>query len=338
MMPSRLFAAIMVVSLTCAAQAQQEFRLDEPGQWVAMPARPLSPDEQVIQRAREALADDRPGEAIRVLDPWIEEHKASEHPLLAQAYLLRGDAITSDGNEFKALYDYEAVIVGFPATEEYRRAIERELEIAIKYVNGLKRKWLGMRFVDAEDIGMELLTRVAERLPGDELAERAIMELVEYYYRTRDLPMTAEACETFLANFPKSAYANKARQRRIFANIARFKGPDYDASGLTEAKVLIEDFVRTDPVGAQQAGLSDAMIAKLDESAAAQILQKSRWYLTRNDPVSARYNLRRLIAKHPQTVAARTALQMLNERGWALVPGDEVLEPERSSPEAGNKP
>jgi hypothetical protein len=69
--------------------------------------------------------------------------------------------------------------------------------------------------------------------------------------------------------------------------------------------VLIEEYAATDPIGAQRAGLSDAMIARLDESAAAQILEKAKWYMTRGDPVGARSSLRRLIAKHPQTVACK---------------------------------
>ena len=121
--------------------------------------------------------------------------------------MIRGDATTANGNEYQALYDYEAVIKGFPATEEYRRAVERELEIGIKYVFGLKRKWFGLRWSDATDIGEELLVRTQERLPGDELAERAGIELADYYYRTRELRLASEAYEIFLANFPRSRYA-----------------------------------------------------------------------------------------------------------------------------------
>jgi len=308
---------VLIVGASVRAQGT-EFQLDEKGQWVAKPGKPLDADEALMLRARELLADNKPGQAESILTPWIDAHKSSENKNLPEAYLLRGDAITADGNEYEALYDYEAVIKGYPATEQYRRAIERELEIGIKYVYGLKRKWFGLRWSDATDIGEELLVRTQERLPGDELAERAGIELADYYYRTRELRLASEAYEIFLANFPKSRYADRARQRRIYANIARFKGPNYDASGLTDAKVLIEEYAATDPIGAQRAGLSDAMIARLDESAAAQILEKAKWYMTRGDPVGARSSLRRLIAKHPQTVAARTGLQMVESRGWSL--------------------
>jgi len=315
-MRTRALAACLLLLAAPAAAQITEYRLDDSGKWTAKESAPLDPDAQIIARARQALADNRPGTAKSLLNDWIDEHATSEHPLLVQAYLLRGDARVADGNEYKALYDYETVIKQFPAAQEYKRAVERELEIGIKYVYGLKRIWLGVRLSDATDIGEELLARVQERLPGDALAERAGIELADYYYRIRDLKQAADAYEIFLATFPKSRYAEHARENRIYANIARFKGPRYDATGLAEARVLIKDFADADPVAAQRVGMSDALVARLDESMAAQVLDKARWYLQRGDAVSARANLRRVIAKHPQTVAAKTALQMLAGHGW----------------------
>jgi outer membrane protein assembly factor BamD (BamD/ComL family) len=154
-------------------------------------------------------------------------------------------------------------------------------------------------------------------MPGSPLAERAGIELADYYYRTRNLAAASEAYEVFIVNHPRSEHASRARQRRIFANIARFKGPNYDASGLTEAQVLIEEYAALDPVGAQRAGLTDALSARLEESTAAQQLQKARWYLARGDAVSARFMLRRVVQDHPRTVSADVAMQMLRDHGWS---------------------
>jgi tetratricopeptide (TPR) repeat protein len=300
------------------------YRLDESGQWVP-PAPPHSPpltaDEATITHARALLARDEPAQARRILDRWIaaNEFTSPPSPLLPQAYLLRGDAVLAAGNEYTALYDYEKVILDFPGSPEYARAVERELEIGIRYLNGLRRKFWGMRIAGATDIGEELLVRVQERLPGSTLAEHAGIELADYYYRTRDLAAASEAYEVFIVNHPRSEHATKARQRRIYANIARFKGPDYDASGLTEAQVLIEEYAAIDPIGAQRAGLTDALSARLEESAAAQQLQKARWYLRRGDAVSARFMLHRVAEAHPRTVSADLAMQMLEARGWGSI-------------------
>jgi hypothetical protein len=42
------------------------------------------------------------------------------------------------------------------------------------------------------------------------------------------------------------------------------------------------------------------------------------WYFVRKDSVSARYTLKRLILKHPDTVAATRAKEIFIERRWPI--------------------
>ncbi|QOI99602.1 MAG: outer membrane protein assembly factor BamD [Phycisphaeraceae bacterium] len=275
--------------------------------------------EEGLAVARGHLARNQPERALVLLDEWLERYRPDEHPLIPAALLARGDAKTASGDEFEALYDYEDVIKNYPASEEFSLAVEREVEIATRYINGLRRKFIfGLRTTDATDIGEELLVRAQERMPGSQLAERACVELADHYYRIRDLPMAADAYEVLLKNFPLSEYAQRAMQRRVFATIAQFKGPGYDARPLREAQQLIGQFASRYPLAAEQAGMTDALAARLDESAAAHLLSIAEWYLVRDDPVAARFQLRRLIVSHPATVASRRALEIAAEKGWAM--------------------
>lgn len=301
-----------------AAYAQgTEYRLDESGQWEQVATPEAGSDAAVIAEARRHLAENRPEKAKVLLDDWLEERQNSDNPFLPQAYLLRGDALTASGNEYKALYDYEqGVILRFPATEEFILALERELEIGIRYVNGLRYKWLGMRIWHAGDVGEELLIRVQERLPNSRLAERAGIELADYYYRTRDLELAGEAYELFLVNYPNSAYKMKAMERRVYSSIGQYRGPLYDSSSLLDAQALIRRFSALYPEEAEQTGLNDALVARLEESAAAELLESARWYMKQGDAVSARHTLSRLVAKHPSTAAGTVALRILTDKGW----------------------
>ncbi len=286
--------------------------------WQKTDAPPAGSDEALIAQARRLLAEDQPRQAYGILDNWIEEHERTSHPLLAQAFRLRGDALTASGDEYNALYDYERVIKEFPASTEYVIANERELDIAVRYINGLDRKWLGMRIVPASDIGEELLVRVQERMPGSRLAERAGIELGDYYYRTRQLDLAVEAYDVFLLNYPQSSYKVKAMQRRVYATIAQYKGPKYDGSVLVDAAALITRFASLYPAQARSAGLDETLMTRLDESAAENLLQTARWYIRRDDDPSARYVLQRLVKQHPRTAAAEVGMQLLRDRGWPL--------------------
>ncbi|MBX3406945.1 MAG: outer membrane protein assembly factor BamD [Phycisphaeraceae bacterium] len=328
-------ACFSAASLLCgsAALAQStELRLDASGTWEQTDAPIPGTPEAVLAEARRALANDRPGAAKLALDPWIKANERAGSPLLAEAILLRGDAYTALGDEYEALYDYERVIREFPATESYTLAVERELNIGVKYVNGMRRRFFGVRILDAEDIGEELLIRVQERLPGSRVAERAGIELADHYFRARKLELASDAYDLFVQLYPRSQYVPKAMERRIYATIAAYKGPRYDPAPLLDAQVLVRRFAAFYPAQAQQAGLDDALVARLDDSAAQELIESARWYLSRNDEVSARYILKRLLRAHPRSGAAQTAYSFMVEKGWIEPPQDKPSDPPQSRP------
>jgi tetratricopeptide (TPR) repeat protein len=314
-------AALIGAAAPHSAHAQPpspEYRLDAAGNWVQVAAPTPGTDQALIADARKALAEDRPADAQALVDPFIERNDRTRNPLLADALIVRGDSQTASGDEYEALYDYERAIKEFPASPAFTTGVERELDIGVRYLSGLRRKFVGVRWLDATDIGEELLIRVQERMPGSRLAERAGIELADYYYREHELNLAVEAYDLFVENYPKSQYVERAMQRRIYATIARFKGPKYDGSSLIDAKLLTDRYATKYPADAEKAGLDDGLITRLDESAGQAMLENGRWYLNRGDEVSARLVLRRLVRDHSKTTAAQEALDIIQSKGWSV--------------------
>lgn len=301
------------------------YQLADDGQWLASKSPEPGTDEATIARARQLLADGKAGAARSLMNDWLDIHEETDNPWLADALLARGDALVATNSEYWALYDYETICRFHRGSDVFATAVEREFEIGKRYLNGLRTKFLWMRLEDATPLGEELLLRVQERLAGSTLAERACLEMADYYYRTRQLAAASEAYDIFLKLYPKSEFRQKALQRRVYANIAKFKGPKYDASGLVEAKYLIRSFSDRYPAEAERAGMNDGLVARLDESAGVQMLEVARWYIRRDDPVSAKLTLERLQRKHPQTVAASRGRDMMIERGWLKTESEEKI-------------
>lgn len=325
--PAALVAGVLSCALTFTTHAQiSEYKIDEQGQPVQTRQAEPNTDEAFIDNARALLASNRASECLKLMDEWIEKYEFSENPWLPEAYLIRGDAKVALNDEYEALYDYEKIIKDFTAAPQFPLALDREYAIARKYVRGMKKKWwFGWRIEDARILGEEMLIRVNERMPSSILAEKSMMELADFYYRERDLKLAAEAYDIFLTNFQQSDLRERAMQQRVYSYIARFKGPQYDASGLIEAKALIQQYAGKYPVEAEQAGLSDALVARIDESAAAQMYDTAEWYIAKSDPVSARLTLKRLIQAHPGTVAATKAVEEMLARGWLKAPPAEAV-------------
>lgn len=325
---------LLTLALCCAlcgalartAVAQiSEYKLGEDGQPVKTREAAPDSDEAFIDSARAMLAGDRASECLKVMNDWIEKNEFSDNAWLPEAYLIRGDARVALNDEYEALYDYEKIIKDYTAAPQFPLALDREYAIARKYVRGMKKKWwFGWRVEDARILGEEMLIRVNERIPSSVLAEKAMMELADFYYRERDLKLAAEAYDIFLTNFPQSELRERAMQQRVYSYIARFKGPEYDASGLIEAKALIQQYSGKYPLESEQAGLSDALVARIDESAAAQLYNTAEWYIKKDDPVSARLTLKRLIQAHPGTVSATRAVEFMLAQGWLKAPPAEA--------------
>ncbi|MFI4855953.1 MAG: outer membrane protein assembly factor BamD [Phycisphaerales bacterium JB065] len=321
-----LLAGLTVALLAPAGIAQSKVYRLEPGRdpevanrdWQLEDAPVEGSSEWLIAEARRLIIEGNPGRARRMLTEWLEPRVGSEDPLLPAALLARGDALVASGEEFRALFDYEELLREHPGSEEFERAVERELAIALRYADGLRRRAWGIRAFDASDIAIELLIRVQERMPGSQLAERAAIELADFYYKRREIALASEAYSLYLENFPDGPNARHASRRRIYADIARFKGPEYDASGLLDAQVRIRRYQQEFPADAAQTGLNSGLIERLNESLAAQQLVAAEYYLSTNELAGARLTLQRLIDAYPRTSAALTARSMLEDRGWKV--------------------
>lgn len=290
-----------------AVVGQQHYILSENETWEAVGTfDPLSPEGQLTQ-ARRALADGLVKEAQKLAAAWIDRNQ--HHPLLPEAYLIKGDALKAQAKYYDALFDYEHVARTFPASEAFVTALEREYEIARLYATGTKRKLLGMRLLDAGDEAQELLILIQERLPGSALAERAAIELADFYYRRGRMQLAVNMYTIFLENHPRSRHVSKARWAISIAHLATFKGPEFDATGLHDARRSLEVLMNLEPATAERVG-ADAMLIRVDEMDARKLLMTAQWYERTGDPIAAELILRRLLERYPRSVAATEALTL----------------------------
>ena len=303
-----LGSCLLLLAATSLAPAQEvEFDLGSDDEWTTdQTVNPASESGQLLM-ARRAVINGNTNRARDLATAFIDRYPNSM--LQANAYLIKGDAYLEDGDEYKALFEYEEIARGFPSSPVFVTALEREFEIGKAYANGLRRKLLGtFRIVSTQDEAQELLIRVQERLPGSRLAEQAGMELADFYFRNRDLRMAAEAYDLFVENYPRSADVNKARLRLIYSYLADYRGPKYDASGLEEARLRLEDLRTREPGLAQRIG-ANSLLVRIYESDARKMLVTAEWYLSINDPISSEMTIRQLVKQYPDSIASLEALR-----------------------------
>ena len=319
-MTNGLIASVLL-TLCCAgtARGQETFELGAEGFEKLEAPDPATPEGQ-LHAIRSALAADRPKDAEKLASRWIKDHP--NHPALDEAHLLRGDAKTAQEHFYEALFDYEYVLRAYPGSPQFDKALEREFHIAEAFGRGVKRRLWGIRMIPAQEEAEEILIRIQERSPGSRIAERAGIELGDHYYRQANMSQAAVAYELFIENYPQSQWREHAMQRQIMANLATFKGPRFDATGLIEAQNRLADYGAQFPAAAEQIG-ADALQTRIDETLATRALLAAKWYDDRNQDISAVFMYKRVIRDHPGSAAAQRALQRLGE-----------LDPRNFGPEA----
>ncbi|MFI4917883.1 MAG: tetratricopeptide repeat protein [Phycisphaerales bacterium JB060] len=311
-----LFFCLTLLLAGSAAGQRAEFELSDNG-WRATPTdETIDQDEAYIRRAWATLLDGRPGRARKMLTEWLRENRGRGNEWTPLALLVRGDAKVAMNDEYDALYDYEEIARNYAGSPEFVKAAERTMDIAIDYINGKRRKFLGLRIVGARGDGEELLVRIGERLPGSQIAERAALELGSHYRRTGNFELARDVYGIFLEAYPTSTYYRAALLARIEATFAQYNGPQYDGSGLIETEELLDVYEAKYPGDLEVQAELDALRVRVDESQGQQLLEMAQVYLLRDENASARYVLRRLLRDHPRTTAAQEALDMLRDRGW----------------------
>lgn len=304
------------VLLSIVVYGQEEYVLNEAYEWQQQTSYDPATPEGQLQVIRKVIEEDRLEKARELADRWIKEYP--NHPLLVEAYLLRGDAKVRQEEYYDALYDYEYIIVEFPGAEQYLVALEREYEIARKFAAGLKRKMLGMRMIPAMGEAEDLLIRVQERAPGSELGERASLALGEVYFNQAEMTEAVVAYDMFLLNYPNTRFREGAMLNLIRASLAMFKGPRFDPHGLIDAAERISAYREEFPAAAEQLG-ANSLLLRINESLAIKTYYSAEWYYRTGERVSAVYLYRRVVKDYPHTVAAQAATRWLETKGESIV-------------------
>lgn len=262
--------------------------------------------------ARKLIAQDQPKEALEAIDLWLATYPRD--PLAVEARLLRGDAQAASGEFYKALFDYEEVITFYPASEQFWTALDREYEIGVLFTTGFKRKLWGIRWLPADGEGAELLIRVQERAPGSPIGEKASIALADHYFNSAQTVLATEAYDLFLINYPQSELRQWALLRLIQASLARFKGPEFDGTGLIDAAERLRQYRDESPAAAERVGV-EALLVRIRESLARRDFASAAWYDRTGEKVSAVLLYRRLIEEYSDTAAARDAVARLEALG-----------------------
>jgi outer membrane protein assembly factor BamD (BamD/ComL family) len=304
---------VTFVSFSARAAAPAGWELRN-GAWVPLVEPGAgTPEGQVAQMIKD-LREGNTGTVIDDAKDWIKKNQT--HPLMPQVLLLQGDAEVLRGNKYAALYPYEDLLNNYPTSDLFLPTLEREYNLADAFLNGYKRKFLGLRILPVTDDAIELLDRIQDRQRGSAIAERAGLRVADYYFNQGKFQDAIDGYSDFLKRYPYSQYVRKAEIRRAEASLGNFRGVLFDFTPLYDARERLATIAVAYPQSAEvlQVKAVDDRIYQLEGE---KDLEIARYYYRAGKKYASAYYYRRVIANWPDTTYAETAHKELAAR----VPG-----------------
>lgn len=306
-------------STSPAAAPIRTWTYDGRGTWT--PASDTMPTTQRVEnptldRVDRLLAARRHAAAKRIVLSWLRKNRSAPDRdrgvfLLAEAYYQYGDRV-------RAFYHLDELLDLHPESRLFYPAIEKQYEIADRFLRGYKRRLFGLAILGAEEEGIDMLFRIQERAPGSPLAERALLRSADYYYDRKQYELAADAYSAYARAYPRSPVVPRVKLRQAFASLAQFRGRYYDATPLIDARAQLGALRKTYPELAEKEGIS-GVIRRIDVSLAGKLYWTANFYRRTNEPRAAAYTYRYLINRYPESNEASRARRRLEHiPQWAL--------------------
>jgi outer membrane assembly lipoprotein YfiO len=318
-----LVAALWAAVPAARAQTQtQTFQYSGRGQWApvaatraAAAATQVAPD-PTLDRVEDLLRRNQNKSAEKLAIQWVLAHKSS--PQRDRGLYLIARALYQYGNRLRAFYYLDELLDEYPESRLYYPALELQYTIADRYLDGYKRRFLGLPMFHAYDEAIEMLFRIQQRSPGSQLAEHALLRTANFYYANQDYDFASDTYAAYMRTYPRSPMLDRIKLRYAYSLYAQFRGPKFDATPVIDAREQLREIVQQYPKLAEEENIP-SLVAQLDRNLARKLFVTGDFYRRTHEPRGAAYTFRYLAKAYPQTPEAQAAQKELAKLPqWAL--------------------
>lgn len=246
-------------------------------------------------------------DAKREFKKLVKAYPKSAEAAEAQYYLGRTEE--AQGKLYEAFLAYQKVIDKYPFSERIQEIIEREFKIADAFMEGAKRKAMGIT-LPVENPSIEIYTKIVENSTYGPLAPKAqyklglVLKSLARFYEAED------AFNKLISNYPDSEWVEPAKFQVASCSAALSKGADYDRGTAEDAKEKFEEFVKEHPDAALSKE-AEKNINELMEKEAESYFINGRFYEKQKAWDAARIYYREVVNKYPNSAWSKKAEEQL---------------------------
>ncbi|MBX6312499.1 MAG: outer membrane protein assembly factor BamD [Isosphaeraceae bacterium] len=229
------------------------------------------------------------------------------------------------GRYFAANDSYEELLRVYPGTGFLDKAVAKEYQIAQIWLASQnpkakpeQREQFGDRFkgrlplIDVNGHALQTLEHVRHHDPNGPLADDAVKQIADYHFAVGNYEDAALYYDQLIADHPKSPFVQQALYATIDAKIKGYLGPEYDGTGLEQAREQIKQAMTTMPL--RQVGTGEKLYHDLDlinDQDAERSYTTGLFYMRTKKVAAAEFYFGEVIQRWPKSQWAKKSKAQL---------------------------
>jgi outer membrane assembly lipoprotein YfiO len=282
----------------------------------------VPPDQSLVTRFLEGEAWFRAGRLEEAHDCFGELLKEDSDATRLE------DALSPDGIGARVRGVRETVGLLLPGEERlgariFRHVIQRETEIAFRFLAGEKRRLLGLKIQGGRGLAAEILEKTTELAPYGRWTAQSLFEIGNYYQSENELDKAILTYERLIREHPENRWRPPAEYYVARCFLKKNTDIDRDTVNLEHALMRFRIFLENNPrlppweiwPGEKVDFVANARkyVESIMELLARKKFRIAKGYLRKGSVAAARTYLAVILRNYPDTPSAREAKEILAE-------------------------
>jgi len=210
------------------------------------------PSSQVEGNAAEQMKKAEDLEAKGDLTGAYESYKALVRSfglsvLAPKAQRKVGMLLERSGQYDKAYDAYSTYLQKYPKGDDFEAVVESMFKIGKLFLEGEKKKVLGIKFAPSMDRAREMFEGIVKRAPFSKWAPLAQFNIGQALEKQSKFPEAIAAYNGVVARYPSDPVAADAQYQIGYVRLREFREGSYDQAGAAKAREAFEDFINRYP-------------------------------------------------------------------------------------------
>lgn len=321
----RALVVLIVGTLICPqlSTAAVVFKAGEKAQYVAPGDEEMSGNaEELFHKAQVAEKEGNLKRAIRAYKTLVRRHPKDA---LAPGSLFReAELVEQLGKYIPAADLYRTVVEKYPSYARFDEAIEAQFRIGQIYLNGKKRKFLGVPVGNALDKAVEIFAAIVRTAPYGKYTARAQFDIGLAREKQGFNDAALQAYQAVIDKFPDEPVAADSQYQIGYIWFTAARSGTKDVAAMKNAKTAFQDFLFRYP-NSEKAPQARANLGLLEHKETTSSYQVAKFYDKQKNYRAAVIYYNEVIRQQPGSSESERAKKRIEQLRAKV--GDAELQP-----------